>query len=80
VANPDRAARVNILDAEIVRLSRERDQLLAGGDMPKVGADYMLQGFVELTELVAGLPSDFARVSESFTVHGHEKVPVCGQV
>ncbi|MCE6995418.1 DUF3375 domain-containing protein [Saccharothrix sp. S26] len=67
VANPDRAARVNILDAEIGRLTRERDRLLAGGDMPAAGADYMLQGFSELTELVAGLPSDFARVSESFT-------------
>ncbi|MGM1058921.1 DUF3375 domain-containing protein [Saccharothrix sp. Mg75] len=67
VANPDRAARVGILDAEIARLTAERDRLLAGGDMPEVGADYMLQGFAELTELVAGLPSDFARVSESFT-------------
>ncbi|MGW4489010.1 DUF3375 domain-containing protein [Amycolatopsis sp. NPDC004368] len=67
VANPDRAARVGILDTEIARLTGERDRLLSGGDMPSVGSDYMLQGFAELTELVAGLPSDFARVSESFT-------------
>lgn len=67
VANPDRAARVSILDSEIARLTAERDHLLAGGDMPAVSPDYMLQGFAELTELVAGLPSDFARVSESFT-------------
>ncbi|WP_081976059.1 DUF3375 family protein [Amycolatopsis sp. MJM2582] len=67
VANPDRAARVSILDAEISRLTQERDRLLAGGDMPTVSGDYMLQGFAELTELVSGLPSDFARVSESFT-------------
>lgn len=67
VANPDRAARVSILNTEIARLTAERDRLLAGGDMPAVGGDYMLQGFAELTELVSGLPSDFARVSESFT-------------
>lgn len=66
-AHPDRAARVSILDSEIARLSEERDRLLSGGDMPAVTADYMLQGFAELTELVAGLPSDFARVSELFT-------------
>lgn len=66
-ANPDRAARVSILDSDIARLTEERDRLNAGGDMDAVDADYMLQGFAELTALVAGLPPDFARVSESFT-------------
>jgi hypothetical protein len=66
-ANPDRGARVDILNSEISRLTRERDRLLEGGDVPQVSADYMLEGFGELLQLVAALPSDFARVEEAFT-------------
>jgi hypothetical protein len=65
--NPDRAARINILDSEIERLSAERDRLVGGGPLPQVSADYMLEGFGELLQLVAALPSDFARVQEAFT-------------
>jgi len=65
--NPDRAARVGILDSEITRLTAERDRLLDGGDLPQVSADYMLEGFGELISLVAALPSDFARVEEAYT-------------
>ncbi|MGZ4639113.1 MAG: DUF3375 domain-containing protein [Actinomycetes bacterium] len=64
--NPDRAARVSILDSEISRLSAERDRLLDGGDLPQVSADYMLEGYSELIQLIAALPSDFARVEEAF--------------
>ena len=56
--NPDRAARVGILDADIARLTDERDRLLAGGDMPAVSDEYMLEGYGELLQLVAALPSD----------------------
>ncbi|CRK61948.1 FIG149030: hypothetical protein [Alloactinosynnema sp. L-07] len=65
--NPDRAARVDILESEITRLTAERDRLLSGGELPQVTADYMLEGFGELIQLVAALPSDFARVEEAFT-------------
>lgn len=65
--NPDRSARVDILNSEIDRLTRERDRLLEGGDLPQVSADYMLEGYGELLQLVAALPSDFARVEEAFT-------------
>ncbi len=34
-ANPDRAARVSILDSEIARLTEERDRLNAGGEMDR---------------------------------------------
>lgn len=64
--NPDRAARVSILDSEIDRLTAERDRLLDGGEMPQVSEDYMLEGYSELLQLVAALPSDFARVEEAF--------------
>lgn len=65
--NPDRAARVDILDSEITRLAAERDRLLAGGEMQKVSPDYLLEGFGELISLIAALPSDFARVEEAYT-------------
>ena len=65
--NPDRGARVDILNSEIARLTRERDRLLEGGDLPQASADYMLEGYGELLQLVAALPSDFARVEEAFT-------------
>ncbi|MFN8080336.1 MAG: DUF3375 domain-containing protein [Kineosporiaceae bacterium] len=65
-ANPDRWARVDILDAEIARLKRERDRVLTG-DVPQVSDDYLMEGYSELLALVAGLPSDFSRVEETFT-------------
>jgi hypothetical protein len=64
--NPDRAARVTILDTEIAKLTHERDRLIDGGDLPQVSAEYMLEGYSEILQLVAGLPSDFARVEEAF--------------
>ncbi|PWU47502.1 DUF3375 domain-containing protein [Micromonospora sp. S4605] len=64
--NPDRATRVEILNSEIARLARERDRLLDGGELPRASADYMLEGYGELLQLVAALPSDFARVEEAF--------------
>jgi hypothetical protein len=64
--NPDRAARVSNLNEDIERLSRERDRLAAGGELSPVSEDYMLEGYGELLELVAALPSEFARVAEAF--------------
>lgn len=66
-ANPDRWARVDILETEIERLKRERDRLLSGEDLPEVSDDYLTEGFAELISLVSGLPSDFARVEEAFS-------------
>lgn len=64
--NPDREARVAILNNEIDRLTAERDRLLAGGEIAQVSDDYMLEGYSELLQLVGGLPSEFARVEEVF--------------
>jgi hypothetical protein len=64
--NPDRQARLDILERDIERLTAERDRLNAIGDLEPVTDDYMLQGYNEIIELVAGLPSDFARVEEAF--------------
>jgi len=65
-ANPDRLARVRILDAEIARLAAERRRLAEGGELEPVSADYMLEGYSELLALIAALPGDFARVEEAF--------------
>jgi len=70
-ANPDRSARVSILNAEIARLQLERDRLVEGADMVGATEDYMLEGFTELLSLISALPSDFARVEERFaTIRG----------
>lgn len=65
-ANPDRGARVTLLNAEIARLQAERDRLVDGADMVSATEDYMLEGFTELLSLISALPSDFARVEERF--------------
>ncbi|HET6692946.1 MAG TPA: DUF3375 family protein, partial [Pedococcus sp.] len=65
-ANPDRTARVTILNEEIARLRVERDRLVDGGELEGATEDYMLEGFTELLSLISALPSDFARVEERF--------------
>ncbi|WP_309650743.1 DUF3375 domain-containing protein [Nocardioides sp.] len=67
-ANPDRTARVTILNAEIARLQAERDRLVDGAEMVSATEDYMHEGFTELLSLISALPSDFARVEERFAV------------
>jgi hypothetical protein len=65
-ANPDRTSRVTLLNAEIARLTAERDRLVDGAEIEPATPDYMLEGFTELQLLVSALPSDFARVEERF--------------
>jgi len=70
-ANPDRSARVTILNAEIARLQAERDRLVDGAQIVSATEDYMIEGFAELLSLISALPSDFARVEERFaTIRG----------
>jgi hypothetical protein len=70
-ANPDRSARVTILNAEIARLQAERDRLVDGAEVVSATEDYMREGFGELLSLISALPSDFARVEERFaTIRG----------
>lgn len=66
-ANPDREARLELLNSEIHRLEAERDRLLEGGELRQATPDYLFEGFTELLGLVEDLPSDFARVQEAFT-------------
>ncbi|WP_232820066.1 DUF3375 domain-containing protein [Nocardioides allogilvus] len=65
-ANPDRTARVTILNTEIARLQAERDRLVEGAEIVSATEDFMLEGFTELLSLISALPSDFARVEERF--------------
>ncbi|TYL55649.1 DUF3375 domain-containing protein [Nocardioides sp. BGMRC 2183] len=65
-ANPDRTARVTLLNQEIARLQAERDRLVDGAAMVSATEDFMHEGFTELLSLISALPSDFARVEERF--------------
>lgn len=65
-ANPDRTARVTILNDEIARLQAERDRLVDGAELVSATEDFMVEGFTELLSLISALPSDFARVEERF--------------
>ncbi|UUW88875.1 DUF3375 domain-containing protein [Pimelobacter simplex] len=70
-ANPDRGARVTLLNDEIARLKAERDRLVDGAELVSATEDYMSEGFTELLSLISALPSDFARVEERFaTIRG----------
>lgn len=70
-ANPDRGARVTLLNEEIARLKAERDRLVDGAEMVSATEEYMLEGYTELLSLISALPSDFARVEERFaTIRG----------
>lgn len=64
-ANPDRQARIDRLDAQIQQLSAERDRLAGGGDIETASDDRMLDGYANLVDLLAQLPSDFKRVEEA---------------
>lgn len=64
--NPDRGERIRLLTAQIKRLEQERADLEAGGELAAVTDDYLLEGFIELLNLISALPSDFARVEEAF--------------
>lgn len=64
-ANPDRQERIRRLDIEIAAASGERDRLLAGGEIESASNDEMHEGYANLIDLIAQLPSDFKRVEES---------------
>jgi hypothetical protein len=64
-ANPDRQARIERLDVQIMQLTSERDRLVNGGDLATATDDRMLDGYANLVDLIGQLPSDFKRVEES---------------
>ena len=65
-ANPDREERKELYRAQIKELKAKLDHLEAGGEVPAPTPDYMLQGYIEVLDLVAGLSADFTRVQEAF--------------
>ena len=64
-ANPNREDRLRYLEADIARLSAERDRLLAGGDIAEVSESRMLDNYQNLLDLISLLPGDFRRVEEA---------------
>jgi hypothetical protein len=63
-ASPDVASKVVRIDAEIDRLIAQRDALLAGGEPEPPSVESMLEGYINLMDLIGQLPSDFKRVEE----------------
>ena len=65
-ANPDRDERMRLYKAQIDELQAKFDFLDAGGEVPAPTSEYMLQGYIDVLDLVSGLPADFTRVQEAF--------------
>ncbi|MGY3318139.1 DUF3375 family protein [Arthrobacter sp. TE12232] len=63
-ANPDRDARLRMLNEQIIRLTAERDRIADGGVIETASDDRMLEAFRNLADLLNDLPSDFKRVEE----------------
>jgi len=69
-ANPDRDARIRRLDLEIAEKASERSRLADGGEVVDASNEQMHEGYANLVDLIAQLPSDFKRVEESVaTMH-----------
>jgi hypothetical protein len=64
-ANPDREDRLRRLDEQIARLTAERDRVAAGGSVNAAPDDRIIEEYLNLRDLIAQLPADFMRVSES---------------
>lgn len=63
-ASPDAQPRIDRLNAQIERLTAERDRLIAG-EIPELASDdRMIEGYHNLIDLIGQLPSDFKRVEE----------------
>lgn len=63
-ANPDREHRMRVLQAEIDAKQAQLDHLADGGDIRTATDDEMLNGFLNLGNLLSQLPGDFQRVTE----------------
>ncbi len=63
-ANPDVEVRKARIREQIVAQEAELERLEGGGELEPVSADFILEGLVELQDLVSGLPIEFARVGE----------------
>ncbi|WP_456286588.1 DUF3375 domain-containing protein [Microbacterium sp. JZ70] len=64
-ANPDETTRMAVLDAEIARLTAERERIAAGGEVEIADDERMLGGYMDLVDLLGQLPGDFRRVEEA---------------
>lgn len=63
-AQPDREKKILVLQAEIDARQAQIDHLLAGGELAAATDDSMLNGFIDLNDLLSKLPGDFQRVTE----------------
>jgi hypothetical protein len=64
-ANPNRDERMVRLDEQIASLSAERARIAEGGEVVAAPDDRIIEEYLNLRDLIAQLPADFMRVSES---------------
>src|SRR5690606_41227741 len=64
-ADPDETPRIAALDAEIARLTAERERIAAGGAIAAADDERMQEGYSDLVDLIDQLPGDFRRVEEA---------------
>lgn len=68
LANPDPTARIRRLEEQIAQAQAEIDRINAGEAVPEASHDQILDAYLNLAQLLAALPADFARVSEAVKV------------
>jgi hypothetical protein len=68
LANPDPTARIRRLEEQIVQAQAEIDRINTGEDTFEASDDQILDAYLNLAQLLAALPADFARVSEAVKV------------
>lgn len=66
LASEDRERKVSILTEQIEQLTRQRDELLAGGEMEAVDDIGIVEALDQIVTEVNALPSDIRRVAERF--------------
>ena len=64
-ANPDREQRIERIDEQIARLTEERRRIAEGGEIAAIPDVRIIEEYLNLRDLIAQLPADFMRVSES---------------
>jgi hypothetical protein len=70
LANPDPTERIRRLEQQIADATAELERIRGGGEIEQATDDQILDAYLNLSQLLAALPADFARVSEAVkTIH-----------
>lgn len=73
-ASTSREERIDRLDAQIARLTEQRDALAAGEEILTPDEGILIEDYLNARDLINALPADFARVAESFKAIHHDLI------